>query len=347
MSILSLAEELKPAGVEARVARRVECVAVATATACGLCGGGRGHPLEERDRDGRPLRVVVCDRCGVVRNDPIPTAEELSRFYAESYRLEYKRTREPKRRHAARYFPVVAAQIEKHADLYGPARDVLDVGSGSGEFLFLMQALGKTARGLEPSRDYAEFCRTKLGLEVETGEIGGYEPKGKFDHIRLSHVVEHLRDPAGSLRTVAGWLREGGTIYVQVPSFEAYCRTKSAGGMFHFGHIYTFDADSFDRLLAAAGLEVVRRVGPTVAFARRAACGPVDAGEAAPALIAAKQADYAVHKAGKAQRRSRVARLLGKLRKRWAEWRRMGAAGDFRAIGERQAEALRRRLGVA
>ena len=120
---------------------------------CGLCEGNSAHLIESHDRHGKPLRVVVCANCGVIHNDPIPSASDLSIFYTNEYRKSYKGTTEPKLRHSARYFRTASQHIQKYWRYYQGTKCVLDIGSGSGEFVFLMRELGKDASGLEPTRD--------------------------------------------------------------------------------------------------------------------------------------------------------------------------------------------------
>lgn len=311
--------------------------------ACGICSHSAAKEIETIDRHGGPLRVVVCGGCGVVRNDPVPTADDLRRFYSTEYRASYKGTREPRMRHAARYFQTAARHIQRHWDFYEPVESVLDIGSGSGEFLFLMAELGKSAMGLEPCLGYSEFCRTRLGLDIATGEIDSFTPSRSFDHIRLSHVVEHLRDPVDKLRRIASWLREDGSLYVEVPDFGCYCSTKSPRGIFHYGHIYNFDAHSFEQLANAAGLRIIERVGPTSAFLARSTA-PSAPPAATPERVDATVRLYEMHRRGALRTRSRTSRLGLKLAKYWREYRQVLAVRDHVAIGRSAACELKARL---
>lgn len=311
--------------------------------ACGLCGGTSSRQIESVDRHGAPLCVVVCLGCAVVHNDPIPDAAALAEFYSKDYRASYKGTSEPRLRHAARYFRSVSRHIRKSWSHYQDSRTILDIGSGSGEFLFLMRELGKSVTGLEPNEGYSDFCRRRMGLNVSTGEIDSFEPAVAFDHIRLSHVVEHLRDPVEKLRRVSGWLAEGGTLYVEVPDFETYCAKKTPRKIFHFGHIYNFDRDSFDRLVHAAGLRIKARTGATSAFLERATEQRTTLA-ATPELVERKVKLYESHRRGRMRARSCLARVMGKLARFWREHRVVVTAPDHAAIGRAAAADLARRL---
>ena len=133
---------------------------------------GAVEVVSERDRRGSPLRTVLCTETGLVRNDPVPDDEELAKFYSEEYRIAYKGARRPRRRQILRNFRRVASHIRRFRDVIEPAQRVLDVGAGSGEFVFLMQALGKEVVGIEPNKDYSAWCREELGIDVRTAHLG-------------------------------------------------------------------------------------------------------------------------------------------------------------------------------
>lgn len=207
------------------------------------------------DRHGKPLRTVLNRRTGLVRNDPVPSDAELAKFYSKDYRVAYKGAAQPRKRQAFRNFRRAAAYIDRFNDVISQAQNILDVGAGSGEFLFLARATGKTAQGIEPNEGYAAFCREEYGLNVRTAllEPDLFEAQS-FDFIRLNHVLEHLNDPVKYLAMIGRWLKPGGVFYVEVPDIEAYCANKSKGGMFHYGHIYNFSPWTLRATAALAGL---------------------------------------------------------------------------------------------
>ena len=222
---------------------------------------GRPERLEvvsETDRHGKPLRTVINMDTGLVRNDPIPGDAELAKFYSEDYRTSYKGAAKPRRRQILRNFRRVANHVRTFRDVLDPAKRVLDVGAGSGEFAFLMTQLGKDVIGIEPNAGYAAYCRDDLGLDVRTAHLApDLFEAGSFDLIRLNHVLEHLNDPVGYLDMISAWLAPGGVFYVEVPNIETYAREKSRGNMFHFGHIFNFNPWTLRTAAGLAGLEEV------------------------------------------------------------------------------------------
>ena len=102
--------------------------------------------------------------------------------------------------------------------------DVLDVGCGSGAFLYQLNArfpgayrvLGTDASG--PPLDYAE----SKGVAVLRGEFiyQGFGER-RFDAVTLWAVAEHLLEPALFLEKIDTLLRPGGHCFVLVPNMKS------------------------------------------------------------------------------------------------------------------------------
>lgn len=222
---------------------------------CALCAARGTEVVSRTDRHGAPLMTVMCSGCGVVRNDPIPTEAELETFYRRDYRKDYKGAEEPRLRQVWRNLDRLNGHFRTFRDVYAPGGTWLDLGSGSGEFSFLARQLGAEVTAVEPNEGYAAYCREKLDLPVTTGRMEdcGFAPRS-FDLIRLSHVLEHMRDPVASLERLRGWLKPGGMIYIEVPDIEADARNKLRGRLFHYGHIYNYNPVTLRHVAARAGL---------------------------------------------------------------------------------------------
>lgn len=224
--------------------------------ACLLCNTEESSVVSNTDRKGQSLETQVCTGCGQVFNNPIPSDEELAKFYADDYRKEYKGSFRPRGRQIIRNFRRVSQHLDRFSDMFAGTEKVLDVGAGSGEFVFAMSNAGKSARGIEPNKDYAEYCRAELGVDVETLEILDAKfAQGEFDLINLSHVLEHLNDPVRYLKLLRNWLKDDGILYVEVPNILSYTRLKSKGNMFHYGHIFNFSPWTLRAAARLAGLE--------------------------------------------------------------------------------------------
>lgn len=264
---------------------------------CQLCGGDTCETVSGRDRHGAPLDTVLCLGCGSVTNEPIPTDAELAAFYRSDYRKEYKGVAEPRRRQIWRNFGRMERHIADNRAFYAGRRRCLDLGSGSGEFMYLAGRLGIDCIGVEPNGPYAAYARETLGLDVltQTLEESEFAPES-FDLVRLSHVMEHMREPVRSLTTLRGWLAGEGLIYIEVPNILHEAAHKMRGRIFHYGHVFNFSPWTFRAAAGLAGLaedprSAERFSGQTLGFfrpgapiAREAARSPRNAARVAEAM---------------------------------------------------------------
>lgn len=224
--------------------------------ACNLCGTSDAYVVGTRDRDGQPLRTVICRACGLVWTDPRPTDEAIAAYYAKEYRQSYKRAHQPKPHHLHRAGVVAQDRFNRLRPVLADRHRVLDVGASSGEFVHVLRTAGKDAIGIEPHEGYSTWARETLGLPVTTVDWtrAQFAP-GSFEAITLFHVVEHLADPRGAIAKLARWLAPGGLLVIEVPNVEADC--SSPRRRFHFAHLHNFNLPTLRALGEAVGLDVV------------------------------------------------------------------------------------------
>jgi 2-polyprenyl-3-methyl-5-hydroxy-6-metoxy-1,4-benzoquinol methylase len=97
----------------------------------------------------------------------------------------------------------------------------LDVGCGAGTLLKDLARAGWQPEGLEPDPVAAQVARRNSGCPVSTTDLGHAAfPMESFQLIVLSHVIEHLPEPAASLRRLASLLKPAGRIVLIYPNSE-------------------------------------------------------------------------------------------------------------------------------
>lgn len=223
---------------------------------CPICRSARSTAVSRTDRKGAPLRTVLCQSCGHVFTNPQPSRNELSAFYAEKYRSAYKQTMQPKLKHVYRAGLRALERFEHLHDALGPQSRILDVGSGGGEFVFLLHRSGHDVQGIEPNAGYAAFSINTYGIDVIGGDVEDVLPNNEtFDVVTLHHVLEHLLDPVAVLGRLAGVIAPAGKIVVEVPNVEA--RYHAPQRLFHFAHLHVFCTDTLRLAGAKAGLSAI------------------------------------------------------------------------------------------
>lgn len=224
---------------------------------CNLCGSTDIEEIGTIDRDGNPLRSVICVHCGLSWSDPRPNEDEIRQYYSKDYRIKYKGTYSPRPKHV---FRALGVARDRRAFLEGflePGAKLLDVGSGGGEFVYLMRRLGFEAEGIEPNEGYGNYAKTELGLPIRIGFVQQFDlPDGSYDAITLHHVLEHLDDPFGALQKLRKALRPGGHLMIEVPNIEGTCYAPKS--RFHAAHLYNFNNANLESMALKAGFETRR-----------------------------------------------------------------------------------------
>ncbi len=219
---------------------------------CPVCGEIAAVLVSSQDRYGDELRTVACGRCGLYRNDPLPTIAQLKAYHEVEYRKSYKGHREPKAKNVYRSRQLAARRMAALSRWFPAGGQVLDAGSGSGEFLLLLREKGFSPQGLEADDAYAGFARKQYQVPVASaGLLDADFAPASFDAITLFHVLEHQPDPVAVLARLGQWLKPGGVLVVEVPNLD--CPHQHPAKRFHFAHVLGFTPPSLALAAHRAG----------------------------------------------------------------------------------------------
>ena len=233
---------------------------------CPVCTEKDSRPVAQLDRNWKRLPTVMCNHCGVLYTNPLPTESELGRFYKESYRRLYHRTlRRPRIKHIAKAAKIAQSRVKLTSGMCQPGGRVLDFGCGTGAFVEKMLEAGYDAHGFEIGDSYGGYAREQVGNRIQISDWRQMHYSQEFDLITAFHVVEHLRDPLGAVKKMKSWLAPGGQIFLAVPNLAAL--PNKGFGWFHFAHVLGFNHWNLLLLGARAGLDPVMVSNPTeIAF---------------------------------------------------------------------------------
>lgn len=224
---------------------------------CPLCSSKAQKRLHQEG----DYRMVRCLRCGLVYQNPRPSQQELLQAY-QTYLPEGEEAIEAWGKMIAPVLKRGADLIERHI----PPGRLLDVGSGYGFFLALMQSRGWEVQGLEVSPTGAEYGRKRWGLPIlsQPWEQASF-PEGAFDVVTAFYVIEHLPDPLAFLREVHRIVRPGGMILLRYPhttpikAILSLIRIKNR--LYHLPfHLSDFSPSTMRRALGETGFIMIKTV---------------------------------------------------------------------------------------
>jgi SAM-dependent methyltransferase len=234
-----------------------------THRACAVCGGEKSEVLHRQEfylPEGHPLAagyaVVACQGCGFVFADTVVGQAAYDLFYAKRSKYEDSRTSTGSGESEldARRLDDMAAAIARQAS--GKHARILDLGCANGGLLAALARRGfSNLTGVDPSPACAAATREHYGIEAVTASLYALPDLGLFDIIILSHVLEHLEDLGGAVKSFSRLLRPGGMVYIEVPDASRYKECLAAPFQdFNTEHINHFSHRSLRRLLSRVGL---------------------------------------------------------------------------------------------
>ena len=179
---------------------------------CPLCNGHHSKlsfPFVI-DFEGDRYYYYRCAACSTVFVNPLPGEAAFSLMYSNT---NY---------HEVFYFDPSTCAYDRSAEILSQFAQsgalVLDYGCGTGTFLKALQRYGFRGVGVEFSIEVVNIAIQRTGCHVhQVDEFFNNLQPSKFDIIYLGDVLEHLRDPEGTLVKLLSYLKIGGLLMVEGP----------------------------------------------------------------------------------------------------------------------------------
>ncbi len=224
---------------------------------CNLCGSDSREHFVRKD-------LVRCQACSLVFVNSTPDLGQLGALYGEAY-YRSENSRE------LGYTDYIADELNIRRTARRRLRRLqrrvstgrlLDVGCATGFFLDEAQQAGWTTTGLDLSNFAVQYARQQFGLDAHHGTLESVSlPAESFDLVTMWDVIEHVPDPAESIRQAFRLLREDGVISLATPdvdSIPARVAGKSWVGYKLSGeHITFFSEKTLAQMLEVCGFEIL------------------------------------------------------------------------------------------
>jgi len=193
---------------------------------CPICESNKLNPFmlcKDFSVSREIFNIVSCETCDFKLTNPMPSKVEIGKYYESDKYISH--TNSKKGIFNFLYQSVRRVTIKGKRKLI--ARDKkkthhLDIGCGTGEFLYECKKNGVNVFGVEPSKAAAEQARNNFKIEVTDSVFSKALTNKKFDSISMWHVLEHVHDIKKSISKINDLLKIGGKIFIALPNHESF-----------------------------------------------------------------------------------------------------------------------------
>lgn len=201
-----------------------------------------------------PLRIVKCERCGLIYANPRPAVRSLVSAYTRMVDDDYVQEDEG-RRLSARSILETLKKMKRRGRL-------LDVGCASGFLLDEARKAGWEIHGVELSAWAIEYAKKKMHIDsIFHGILKNARfPDNYFDAVVMKDSIEHLTDPRGTLVEIRRILKSGGMLCVNTPNIDSLIgrMLKARWWGVKQSHLYYFSRKTLCDMLISAGFEPIK-----------------------------------------------------------------------------------------
>lgn len=215
---------------------------------------------------------ILCSSCHSLSIEKIPS--NLDELYAKYPGLNHpQRKKSSFRNFLRRYLPLHSNRFAKRLserlasfdDLRIKAlhncnlsldKQILDVGCGSGWFVYELHDLGfKNTVGIDPALKSDQVLKNGSKLFKKTI----FEIDQKFDFITFHHSFEHLEDPIEVLKKAYSLLKPKGICLIRIPNIESWSFRffkESWSGIHPPYHLFLPSKKGMELLSASSGFKI-------------------------------------------------------------------------------------------
>ncbi|MDD5530256.1 MAG: class I SAM-dependent methyltransferase [bacterium] len=202
-------------------------------------------------------KIIECPKCGLLRLNPLPTKEDISRLYSSDY--YYGKEKNRRFKGIIEFFIYLThLRLSKEiSTLRNNKGKILDVGCGKGWFLAGCRALNWETYGTEITNTTSDFATKELHLDVLSKDISECNfPDSYFDVVTCLHSFEHLSQPVETLKEIRRIIKKKGVLILTLPNIDSFQFKISKRHWFHLGipyHYYNYSTKNISILLTKAG----------------------------------------------------------------------------------------------
>ena len=203
--------------------------------------------------------IDKCNDCGLVFLNPMPTEEFLTSLYPVTY-YSYQDFYEKKQSFFKRFVKKYLLNIRTFDPVFKSPGKMLDIGCGSGQFLFSMKKKGWEVHGVEVNENAAKLGNELENLNIHIGSLltSNYETDS-FDYIRSNHSFEHMTNPKEVLTEIHRILKPGGKLLIGVHNIDSFNARFFKKYWWYLGaptHTFNYSVATLSKMLDQCGFNV-------------------------------------------------------------------------------------------
>jgi 2-polyprenyl-3-methyl-5-hydroxy-6-metoxy-1,4-benzoquinol methylase len=208
------------------------------------------------------IKIKQCNHCKLFFTSPIYQPSLSSELYDRIYSAEGSTTKMPlpeqltalkeeNFKGSDKYFGDRIQALTQYTD----GRNLLEIGSSWGYFLYQAKMQGFDVTGIELSDTRRQYGVDNLSVNVlkNISDLGSQ----KFDLVYTSHTLEHFTDLSTIFAEIATHLEEGGKLILEVPNFDLFSFGSSTLSIIGAIHPIGFASDFFALNLPKYGLQLI------------------------------------------------------------------------------------------
>ena len=167
------------------------------------------------------FELLLDEELQLLKTHPQPSLETLPKYYESE---DYISHTDGKRSLFEKLYQIIKSySLNKKVNLinsYNPKKgNLLDIGSGTGDFLTKAKNSGWTITGIEPNQKAKDISISKGVVFVDNLES---IKNNSFDVITMWHVLEHVPNLENQITELKRLLKPNGTIIVAVPNYKSF-----------------------------------------------------------------------------------------------------------------------------
>ncbi|MEQ8907794.1 MAG: class I SAM-dependent methyltransferase [Vicingaceae bacterium] len=199
-------------------------------SACPICGHNtfkKALSCKDYTVSQETFKINDCNACGFRFTNPVPEEKDIGPYYeSEEYISHSNSSRGFINFLYQKVRNITLKQKLNLIERVSEGKTLLDIGSGTGEFLATCKKAGYQTKGIEPSKKAREFSIENHQLEVNEESALNEIKHSSIDIVSMWHVLEHVYPLNERVDKIHYLLKSGGKAIIAVPNHDSYDATK-------------------------------------------------------------------------------------------------------------------------